>query len=632
MSEYENFAAEPIVEIDGKKLSDDEKLSRLNAVRDRFEVEDHLSLPDSFVLRFRDPRLETGYEGGPSAFDEYSLRIGSKVKISAQPLGKGDPELLIEGEVTAIEGMYDARGGHIAIRGQDKYHRLHRGRKTEAYKQETDGGLVRAIAAEAGLSVGRVDDPSNVSYEEISRFNQTAAEFMGPIARAHDRELRVVTNGTAQLAYQSHGEASEGPDPVSELTEGPPPAHELKYGNNLQSFSPRVASPQHKQVQARGWDWDKKAGLISPTEQVIGTNAELRNFGDDPASLAGKFGSSTYLHAGPHDHQAEVDVIAATLAAQIGSTFAEADATILGMPVRAGDAVSVDGVSEPFAGKWTVSSSRHVFDSTGYRTHLILSGAQDRTLYGLIAHASETGLAGGGSPINGVVVGIVTDINDPRKLGRVKVKFPWMSDGDTAYVSTWARVVQDGAGPDRGQVVLPEKDDEVLVAFFLGDPQYPYVLGGLYNGQDKADPGPFEVVDSSGKMNWRGFISRGKHRLVFSDKENDEYIELSTKEKKYMLKLDQGKTQIEITSDGKITITGKQDITINGDANIKVEAKTNLDEKAGGNVKIEATGNLELKGAMVKIEASGNLDVKGAMVNVQGSGPVAVKGTPIQLN
>ena len=44
--------------------------------------------------------------------------------------------------------------------------------------------------------------------------------------------------------------------------------------------------------------------------------------------------------------------------------------------------------------------------------------------------------------IYGVVVGVVTNNQDPEKLGRVKVKFPWLSDEDE---SNWARVaVADG--------------------------------------------------------------------------------------------------------------------------------------------------------------------------------------------
>ena len=41
------------------------------------------------------------------------------------------------------------------------------------------------------------------------------------------------------------------------------------------------------------------------------------------------------------------------------------------------------------------------------------------------------------SRIQGVVVGVVTNNQDPDGMGRVKVKFPWLSDADE---SNWARV------------------------------------------------------------------------------------------------------------------------------------------------------------------------------------------------
>ena len=60
----------------------------------------------------------------------------------------------------------------------------------------------------------------------------------------------------------------------------------------------------------------------------------------------------------------------------------------------------------------------------------------------------------------GVVEGIVEEIVDPDKEGRVKVKFPWYDD-DT--VTEWCRVRQLYAGPGYGTFFVPEKGDEVLV-------------------------------------------------------------------------------------------------------------------------------------------------------------------------
>ena len=83
--------------------------------------------------------------------------------------------------------------------------------------------------------------------------------------------------------------------------------------------------------------------------------------------------------------------------------------------------------------------------------------------------------------IYGVVIGIVTNNNDPKSQGRIKVKFPWL---DQKYESEWARLASPMAGKNRGLYCLPEVEDEVLVMFEHGDVRRPYILGALWNGKD----------------------------------------------------------------------------------------------------------------------------------------------------
>ena len=47
----------------------------------------------------------------------------------------------------------------------------------------------------------------------------------------------------------------------------------------------------------------------------------------------------------------------------------------------------------------------------------------------------------------GVVIGVVTNNQDPDELNRVKVRFPWLSDEDESH---WARVLTPMAGKDLG--------------------------------------------------------------------------------------------------------------------------------------------------------------------------------------
>ena len=86
------------------------------------------------------------------------------------------------------------------------------------------------------------------------------------------------------------------------------------------------------------------------------------------------------------------------------------------------------------------------------------------------------------SKVYGVMVGTVVDVNDPQGEGRVRVMFPWLPGDSETY---WAPIAAAMAGHERGAFLMPEIEDEVLVAFDRGDVNHPYVLGFLWNGRQK---------------------------------------------------------------------------------------------------------------------------------------------------
>ncbi len=105
--------------------------------------------------------------------------------------------------------------------------------------------------------------------------------------------------------------------------------------------------------------------------------------------------------------------------------------------------------------------------------------------------------------IYGVAIGIVTNNRDPEKLGRVKVRFPWLSDVNE---SAWARLCSPLAGKGRGFYYLPEIDDEVLVAFEFGDINRPVILGSLWRGEN-IPPGTEEgtvTIQNTGEIIIKG--------------------------------------------------------------------------------------------------------------------------------
>ena len=173
------------------------------------------------------------------------------------------------------------------------------------------------------------------------------------------------------------------------------------------------------------------------------------------------------------------------------------------------------GAADRLSGRYLVTWCRHRFDDDGYATEIRCTGQHNRALFGLLTLQPERSLGG-------VYPAIVTDLSDPDDLGRVRVTFPWLSD---EYESAWARVVQVGAGPDRGLHWYPEVEDEVMVAFVAGRPEAPVVLGGLYNGADKP-PFPSFVDGASGQVTHRGFTTRAGHRLELIDKSGQEGVVL----------------------------------------------------------------------------------------------------------
>ena len=71
----------------------------------------------------------------------------------------------------------------------------------------------------------------------------------------------------------------------------------------------------------------------------------------------------------------------------------------------------------------------------------------------------------------------VTHNVDPRKIGRVRLRFAWQeSDADA---SPWVRVALPFATDGGGVKFMPQIDDEVLVGFEEGNVERPYVAGFL---------------------------------------------------------------------------------------------------------------------------------------------------------
>ena len=176
-----------------------------------------------------------------------------------------------------------------------------------------------------------------------------------------------------------------------------------------------------------------------------------------------------------------------------------------------------------------------------------------------------------------IVIGVVKDLEDPKKLGRVRVAFPHLR----GQRSAWARLATLMAGPGRGSLFRPEPEDEVLVALLHGDPSKPYVVGALWN-EDDTPP-----ENGGAKENHlRTLKSRSGHIMRMNDKPGETCFEFIGAKNKIRLQILPDKDLLLLQADS-------------GD--VQVEAGGSVSIKAKGDITLNATGNVTIKGQNVLI-------------------------------
>ncbi len=599
------------ITVDGRPLAEEVLTLLLSA-----SLDSSLHLPDTFALTFADPNRDVLERAG--------LAIGKTVSVSVHSDAAAAGEPLLEGaEVVALEAEFEPTGVRKVVRGFDKSHRLMRGRRVEAYKNVTYSEIARRVAQRAGLRAGDIRATSPV-HPHVVLACESDWEFLWHLAREIGYEVSV-TDG--RLNFRPPADSSEAPEAGGMTSRDP---LQLVLGDDLLWFRGAVTgAEQVGEVRVRSWDPKGKQALV-------GTAAARTKSGSisiTPEELSRLFGNPSHESAElAFGTQAQCDAAASAIAEEIAGCFAAFDGVARGnTKLKAGVAISLGLVGPPFDGKYVVTEVRHAITSEeGFRTWFCVSGRAQRSLLGLATGGGRAGKGGASHPpINGVMPAIVTDVSDPEGRCRVKLRFPWLSSD---YETDWARTAQPWAGNGFGSMILPEVNDEVLVAFEQGDIGRPYVLGSLYNGVDAPPSASPALVDSStGKLNKRVLVTRTGHRLAFTEKPTEsDGIELATGDQKYLLDLSKasrklrllgdGTLEIECTGAGTISIKAAGDLELSG-RRIAIKARGGVEiDGGGGTVDVKAGSRVGVQGGVVAINGRGSAEVKsGGILTVQGS-------------
>ncbi|MFF4899228.1 VgrG-related protein [Streptomyces sp. NPDC001068] len=572
-------------------------------------VDQGVGVPAAFQLTFRDP--------GRKLLGKLGVQFGTPVVITPVSDGQGTGDPLLTGEVTGMEAEYDGTGSYAVVRGYDYGFRLMRQRRVVAYRNQTASDIARKLAAQDGVPIGRIQATKTV-YEFISQSNVTDWDFLARLADENEMVMSVDADGKFQFVKQKS--ASGAPSPQ---TDGDKSPFVLEAGHDILRLRTAVtASDQVNKVESRGWDVRTKKTLTATVTPASNTSYSI---GTTPGAAAGEFKTTKLVETRtPYDKQSEVKFAADALSDDVTSTFAEVEVVVRGNPkLRPGVPVALADVGDPFEGKYTVTSVRHVFgDAKHYETWVTVSGRQWRSLYGVASGGASD--AGTDRQLS-VAQALVTDVQDPLQQGRVKLKFPWLDD---TYVSDWTRSMQWG-GVRGGGVFPMDVGDEVLVAFDRGALDHAYVIGGLYNGKDK----PTRVKDVPLHDGMRGRATRhtvsdrtGNRMDLLDQRGRKQGVRLASGDDRLTVFLDRQKTEITVDSKGSVSIKGSRSVS--------VEAGADLSLKAGGALNITSGGPLSLRSAaLVDIKAGGAVSMTaGGAVNMTAGGAASLTaGATVQL-
>lgn len=547
-------------------------------------VEESARASATSEIGFRDPACELPVRTG--------LKLGARLTLVARD-PRGTTELF-DGEVTGCEVRAGESGTFSVVRAEDLAHRLKRGRRVDSYHQMSAGEIAARIAGKAGLKVGEVDQTPLV-YDFLTQPGVSDWEFLTRLARENGCDVFVRAGA---LHFKQPAEAVSAPAGQARAAQSP---YVLEYGQNLLNVRTGAhLRDQVTDVEVRGWDAQRKQKLIAGRKPGASPSRDVR--WDAAAAAVG--GEALRLTSMPRASQNEVESVAGAMAQEVAGALTEIHAVVRGEPrLRLRSAVTLSGLGEQYGGRYTVTSVRHEFHpDSGYLAEVTVCEGTDRAVVGGPGDSEAAA-----HRVPGLVSGEVVDIKDPMEQGRVRLRFPWLSDD---YVSDWARTVQMG-GSKGGGIVLPEVSDEVLVGFEHGSMDRPYVIGGLYNGVDRPSPHEVALYDKSkGITNRRSFVSKKGHRLELLDADQGPLgVLLATGDNKFRLDLDQHGTRVAIHSDGAVTIEAKQQVKV-------VANGITLDAGAGP---------LKLNGGQVNVSGT-QVDVSGADVKVSGSAAIKVKG------
>lgn len=462
------------------------------------------------------------------------------------------------------------------------------GKKNRHFNELSDSDIVESILQENGIT--DLDVPAfGSTHEQLLQANVSDWDFI--LSRIDSNGMACRIEGTKFVVFR--------PDPSLDavLT--------LTYGADIFSFqSESDIRSQAAEVKFKAWDYANQTVLEASATDAIGDNAG--NF--STSDMAGIHGQGFEVGTPSHLKTESLQAFADSKKQKMSLSKIRGKIIFQGTSnVKPGDWIELEGVGDQFTGKVFVSAVRHDIYAGRWMTEANIGWETD-FFTEKVNPSAISAESGQFSRIQGLHIGIVTDIVDPLGEGRVRVRLPMVNAADAGL---WARVASLDAGNNRGTFFRPEIEDEVIVGFMNDDPSFPVVLGMLHSS---AKPTPFVPEESNDK---KGYVSRSEIKITIHDGDRSIVIE-TPGGRKFTMDDEAGIIQVE-DAVGNILTMNDSGITCESPQDISVSSSTKI-SLAAPEIEIKADTSVTMEGsASVGVKSGGTTDIEGSMVNVKGS-------------
>lgn len=513
-------------------------------------------------------------------------------------------ELVFKGEIISNSNSINSHCCEMSIDCKDERISMSLTYIGKYYEEKTDDEIVDELIGSYNIPAAKRkqnEKAQRVRHESLVQSNVTDWDFM--ISRIDvNGGICVIHNGDMSIIK---------PDFST------PPSLFLTHGKDILEFHADMDSrAQASVVQTSAWDYQEQKvndiegeyppGLESEKDPQIGDDSgpkeTIKDFLDNIVSVFNKplKMKASYMKSEELKAVSDSKLLKLVLTPVKGSV--KYQGSTMALP---GSFISISGVGRQLSGKHFVSAIKHDYSNGDWTTENTIGWDEKFFTENIYPHqpSSSTGQV---STVQGLHIGIVTDIEDPAGHYRVKVKLPIINEEEDGV---YARIATLDAGNNRGTFFRPEIDDEVLVGFMNNDPRHPVILGMLHSSKKAA---PLEPENDNPK---KGYVSRSGIKMLFDD------------EKKSLLIETPGSRIIEMDDDaGSISIKDPNGNKIIMDSNgITIESVKDLVLKAGKSISLTAPTISMKADVALSVEGNGSTSVKS-------SGVTEIKGSLVKIN